>query len=599
MKALVGVPILAAACLAGAVSTQSGWVDGPGIPGPVTSWDDSFFDCNGIAWLSVPGRISLASVPLDSPVRHDLSLSFDGCYSAAVGDANGDGLNDLAATAFNGNALCLWISNGQGGWVASTVKECEAALACAFADVDSDGALDLLLTTYTPGSVRLFRNLGGEVPQWQEQVICTSLDGMHDIVAFDIDRDGDNDIAAASAEDDQVVWWRNDGGSPITWVQQTVGAIDYPCRLAVTDIDGDWNTDISAAGFESDQIRVWYGSGGSMPTWTGQNAAAAIDGAHGVEACDVDGDGDMDLVCAAMNGNSLFWLRNEGGSPVAWTSVGIATFSAGGCSGAADIDGDGDYDVTSGSFGTAGAAWWENQGDGTSWIKHQLVSALGTISLVRPGDVDTDGDLDLVCCGFSGDRLCWVEATSFVGSGWLESAILDTGCHPLYSSIDWAADVPAGTGLVLKFRSSDNPSSMGEWSAPFTIPSETSGQVDRYFQYRLEFSTTLPTASPVMDTFTLGYDPLGIDPGDEGGMEIEIVGGNPSADGLSILLTNPGGGTVDLRVFDICGRLVSRYITGVQPGASILLIGSLPPGLYVAEARNPAGGSVRARVTVI
>lgn len=422
---------------------------------------------------------------------------------------------------------------------------------------------------------------------------------MHDIVAFDIDLDDDTDIAAASAEDDQVVWWRNDGGSPITWVQQTVGAIDYPCRLAVTDIDGDGNTDIAAAGFESDQIRVWYGSGGSAPTWTGQTAAAGIDGAHGVEACDVDWDGDMDLVCAALNGNALFWLRNGGGFPVAWTSVAIASFSAGGCSEAADIDGDGDYDVTSGSFGTAGAAWWENQGDGTSWIKHQLASALGTISLVRPGDVDTDGDLDLVCCGFSGDRLCWVEATSFVESGWLESAILDTGCQPLYSSMNWSVDLPTGTGLSVVFRTSDNPSSMGAWSAPFTSPSETSGQVDRYFQYRLEFSTTLPTASPVMDSFTLGYDPLGIDPEAEGGMEMEFVGGNPSMNGLAVFLINPGGGSVELQVFDICGRLVARSVTGIQPEGTVLSIGYLPPGVYTVEARRPAGGSVRERVTVI
>lgn len=293
MKALVGVPFITAACLAGTVCTQSGWEDGPGVTGPVTSWVESFYDCDGVAWLSTPGQISLASEPLSSPVRHDLSLSFDGCYSAAVGDANGDGLNDVAAAAFEGDALCLWLSDGQGGWVASTVKECEAALGCTFADVDSDGKLDLLLTTYTPGSVRLFRNLGGEVPQWQEQVINASLDGMHDIVACDIDQDGDADLAAASAEDDQVVWWRNDGGSPITWVQQTVGTTDYPCRIDIADFNGDGNADIAAAGFESDRIMVWYGSGGSAPTWTAQTAASGIDGAHGADACDVDGDGDL------------------------------------------------------------------------------------------------------------------------------------------------------------------------------------------------------------------------------------------------------------------------------------------------------------------
>ncbi|MCK7508516.1 MAG: hypothetical protein MZV70_33660 [Desulfobacterales bacterium] len=47
-------------------------------------------------------------------------------------------------------------------------------------------------------------------------------------------------------------------------------------------------------------------------------------------------------------------------------------------------------------------------------------SGMGTLAMARPGDVDMD-DLDIVCCGYTGNRLCWYEATSFQSSGWLES----------------------------------------------------------------------------------------------------------------------------------------------------------------------------------
>lgn len=594
--------LVSAVVSAGSISTQESWEDGPGVPGPVSSWDGSFFDTEGMAWLSVPSQLCLASEPLASPVRHDVSLSFDGCYSAAVGDANGDGFNDLAATAFGGNELRLWLSDGQGGWVTSTVNSCTAEIGCCFADIDSDGTLDILTTTYSPGSVRVYTNQGGEIPGWDEQIVDSSLDGMHDAKAFDIDRDGDLDIAAASAEDDQVVWWRNDGGSPILWAKQTVGALTYPCRLDVCDLDGNGKIDVVAAGYESDRIQVWYGSGGPMPAWTGQVAASGVNGAHGVGACDMDGDGDLDLVCAGMDDNSLFWLRNGGGSPVAWTVEDIGTFGAPGCSEPADIDGDGDYDVSCGSFGSAGAAWWENQDSGTTWVKHQVVSGLGTIPLTRAGDVDNDGDLDLVCSGFSGDRLFWVEATLFLDSGWLESSILDTGCQPQYASFDWEASAPSGTSMAVQFRTSDDPSSMGGWSAPYTSPSTVSGQVDRYFQYRLAFTTADESASPIVDSFCFGFDPTGIGPEAPGSLSIGITCGNPCRSGFSVHVENPEGGPVEVLVYDASGRVAagSELEMEMEGGCgATMAVDGLVPGVYLVVAHRPTGGSARASVTVL
>ncbi|MCK7508515.1 MAG: VCBS repeat-containing protein [Desulfobacterales bacterium] len=46
---------------------------------------------------------------------------------------------------------------------------------------------------------------------------------------------------------------------------------------------------------------------------THQLAASNVLGAHGVGICDIDADGDADMFIAALAGNEIFWLRNDGG----------------------------------------------------------------------------------------------------------------------------------------------------------------------------------------------------------------------------------------------------------------------------------------------
>ena len=50
-----------------------------------------------------------------------------------------------------------------------------------------------------------------------EHLIDDQSYGNPSLVACDIDDDGDQDIVGAVMEAGDVVWWRNDGGNPISW----------------------------------------------------------------------------------------------------------------------------------------------------------------------------------------------------------------------------------------------------------------------------------------------------------------------------------------------------------------------------------------------
>ncbi len=61
-------------------------------------------------------------------------------------------------------------------------------------------------------------------------------------------------------------------------------------------------------------------------------------------AADVDGDGDLDVLCASRNDDKIAWYENDGSQN--FTTHTISTTAIGAVSVfAADVDGDGDLDV--------------------------------------------------------------------------------------------------------------------------------------------------------------------------------------------------------------------------------------------------------------
>jgi hypothetical protein len=62
-----------------------------------------------------------------------------------------------------------------------------------------------------------------------------------------------------------------------------------------------------------------------------------------------------------------------------------------------DIDGDGDNDVVVVLEGIDSVYWLENsKGDGSKWTSHLLSSDEDGVCFVVCGDVDDDGDMDVV-----------------------------------------------------------------------------------------------------------------------------------------------------------------------------------------------------------
>ncbi|MEO1369196.1 MAG: Calx-beta domain-containing protein, partial [Acidobacteriota bacterium] len=124
-----------------------------------------------------------------------------------------------------------------------------------------------------------------------------------------------------------------------------------------------------------------------------------------VEAGDLDLDGDIDLLVQDILLDDILWLENTAGDGSAWTQIQIASFPAArpGLQ-AVDLDFDGDLDVV----GDPNANWWENIDKATSWTRRSYSDAADVNDTVA-SDLDGDGDRDIAVARNVTGQVSWFE----------------------------------------------------------------------------------------------------------------------------------------------------------------------------------------------
>ena len=146
-------------------------------------------------------------------------------------------------------------------------------------------------------------------------------------------------------------------------------------------------------------------------SWTAQDIATNADGAMSVYAADMDGDGDMDIVSASYNDDTIAWYENNGAADPSWTAQDIATSADGAYSVyAADMDGDGDMDIVSASPGDNTIAWYENDGNANpSWTAQDITTSADGAYSVYAADMDGDGNMDIVSASGADHTIAWYK----------------------------------------------------------------------------------------------------------------------------------------------------------------------------------------------
>ena len=130
-----------------------------------------------------------------------------------------------------------------------------------------------------------------------------------------------------------------------------------------------------------------------------------------VYATDIDSDGDTDIVGSIRRFGGMTWWENTNGLGTAWGKHRIdASYHAEQRVDAIDMDGDGDVDIIGASKRINAVIWWENiNSNGTEWAKHILSGNFSGVSWVYANDMDIDGDLDWVGVSLDLHEIAWFE----------------------------------------------------------------------------------------------------------------------------------------------------------------------------------------------
>jgi hypothetical protein len=568
--ALIG---LAVPGLVLADASQTDWSGGGGAPGPVTVWENDFSASQGVSWLAVPGQIALSSSAA-TPTEYLLSDAYTGTAGVDVGDIDNDGDIDIVGTAEVSGTVRLWRNDGGDPltWTEQVIADPPGAAGVDLADLDGDGRLDVVFTLIAPRNKIVWRqNLGGDPIQWAALTIASDWPYTYEMETGDINGDGHIDVVAARYEPGEIAWWENSGTVPIVWTQHMVdlnqsGAQSVRCA----DFDQDGNTDLAVAAATVNRFLVYWSDGANPPGWTVQVIDSTATTPLSVWPGDIDGDGDQDIAGIWWE-NHIAWWRNDGGSPVTWTKQVVCETAYGGhgvC--IADMNGDGRLDILGACIEAGKMAWYENGGGSPiTWTERILSSTYDGGCTVRAADLDLDGDLEAVGASFDGGLYSWWKATEFDSAGELTSSVLDAGEDAALGRLDWTALEQAGTGLRFQVRSSGDPEDLGAWSGDITVPGCLPGPLSRYVQCRAVLETTDPAKSPILRDLTLSTCPAGAEPTDGMPLASHLAAQpNPCNQKTTVSFTLGAGGTVRLSVFDVTGRRVCDLADGSMSAGS-------------------------------
>ena len=221
----------------------------------------------------------------------------------------------------------------------------------------------------------------------------------------------------------------------ITPVEHTVDGDFGAYSVYSADIDNDGDMDVLGAAMNANDITWWENTDGTGTSWTEHIVDEDFGGAISVYAVDIDDDGDTDVLGAGHYADDITWWENTDGTGTSWTEHTIdGSFDGAKSVYSADIDGDGDTDVLGAAQQADDITWGENtDGTGTSWTEHIVDGNFDVVVSVYSTDVDGDGDADVLGAAAIADDITWWENTDGTGTSWTE--------HTVDGNFDGAASV--------------------------------------------------------------------------------------------------------------------------------------------------------------
>jgi len=367
--------------------------------------------------------------------RHTIDDSSRGADGVRLGDANGDGLLDITTGWEEGGVIRVCLNPGPKRarelWPAVTVGEVKRPEDAVFADLDGDGAMDVVsscegrtLSVYVHWAPKDSSKYI-DPNAWQTRAFPATA-GKHVwmfALPMQIDGRGGIDVIIGSKGEGAQIGWlqsplQGDPRQVEAWKYHFLCDVGWTMSLEPDDVDGDGDIDVVVSDNFGGRI-FWLDNPGADAAlggapWTEHSIlTSSTDRFNFLTVTDLDLDGKSDVLSAGSS-SWLFWLRRSSGAGNSMEGVSAGwelhriRLPGGHCGSKAvrvadfNLDGKPDIVMTLGGGGDKTNVYWMNyRKDVTDeeWLAHEISGPFGQkFDLIELLDLDGDGDLDVITC---------------------------------------------------------------------------------------------------------------------------------------------------------------------------------------------------------
>ncbi len=369
-----------------------------------------------IKFTSITTLLILLVIQLNSQTidftRYTVDNDFNGPAGITLGDIDNDGFEDIICAGLDGNEVAWWQNTGETpiSWEKHLIDgNIDSPIYVSCADINGDGFNDIAVALWDGNKVLWYENDGSSQPQFTKHIIKEGFDRTHEVLITDIDLDEDMDIIGVSADLNSISWFENDGNSPIGWTEHAI-VTDFAGARSVDamDVDGDNDIDLCGAALIDNEISWWRNDGGNPIQWTKFIISADFGQSHKVQFIDMDLDGNIDILGTGYS-SGIKWWRNNGEDSIVWEPNNVSGNATTVIAYGVDLDMDGDNDIIASAQGSGYVAFFENSGNNSLDFDFNYLDNFPGAWPLYYGDMDNDGDSDMVCGGNSSNEIRWYQ----------------------------------------------------------------------------------------------------------------------------------------------------------------------------------------------